>query len=365
MVLKPNADRSRLVSLDAMRGLAALSVVAFHFLGRYNSLYSTRPPLLTGLHLEVYGVHLFFIISGFVIFLTLERCDRLRDFAISRFARLFPLYWGCVLLTWCVVSTFGPEDRRVGVGTMLINLTMFQSWVDAPDVDGVYWTLAVELSFYLLAGLAFACKATRSRGRVLIAVLAWIFASLALRSPFLLRLPAHDFLADRLDVHYSHLFIAGICFYVAWRDGHNLWTVLGLSYTVGVTAALDGLESAVPILGLLVLFQLVLKGRLRKVLGWRPLQFIGLSSYALYLLHQNIGYAFMLNLESVGAPYSLALIGAVILVAALATLLTFFWERPMAQYIRMRAVGSKFFGPVQVPSISAYESGGDPAGTAA
>jgi peptidoglycan/LPS O-acetylase OafA/YrhL len=329
------ATRGRLGALDSLRGLAALAVVAFHYLGRYNGLYGDRDPVVSNLHLEVYGVSLFFIISGFVIFMTVERSARLRDFALSRFVRLFPLYWACVVLTWVVVHLAGPDDRATSIGTMLVNLTMVQSWFGVENVDGVYWTLAVELSFYLLAALALACGATRGR-RLGVAIGLWILVTLALRSPFLVALPGHEIAVERLDVRYSHLFIAGICFYLGWRHGHTRWTRIGLLYGVVITTALDGLREGLIVLLLFAIFHAALAGWLPP-LAWRPLQWIGLCSYALYLVHQNIGYAALTHLETGGVAYWPAVTAVALGVIGLASALTFGWERPVARLIKARA----------------------------
>src|SRR5262250_3203475 len=80
--------KSRLEELDVLRGLAALAVVVFHYSGHATRYFTGFPFHFTvGLH----GVELFFVISGFVIFMTLERTARLRDFAVSRFSRLSDL----------------------------------------------------------------------------------------------------------------------------------------------------------------------------------------------------------------------------------------------------------------------------------
>ncbi|UQG59064.1 acyltransferase family protein [Marinobacter sp. M3C] len=86
----PNSSSgSRLGSLDALRGLAALGVVLFHYLPYYHEMYAHGfalwPWLNHGLSFGRYGVHLFFILSGFVIFMTLERNAHDGWFGGSRF----------------------------------------------------------------------------------------------------------------------------------------------------------------------------------------------------------------------------------------------------------------------------------------
>jgi len=105
-------NASRIVELDALRGLAALAVVAFHYTTLYGELYghSTQPPVSFGF--GNYGVHLFFLISGFVIFMTLERTRTAMDFVVSRFSRLFPAYWVAILMSAAVVYTIGMPSQR-------------------------------------------------------------------------------------------------------------------------------------------------------------------------------------------------------------------------------------------------------------
>ena len=95
-----NPKSDRLVEIDALRGVAALAVVLFHYTTRFTELFKpgTLPTIsFPGGH---YGVNLFFIISGFVIFMTLEKTARPLDFVVSRFSRLFPAYWAAIFLTF-------------------------------------------------------------------------------------------------------------------------------------------------------------------------------------------------------------------------------------------------------------------------
>jgi len=72
--------------------LAAMAVVFFHFTTRFGELFKGDPSPSISFPTGYYGVNLFFIISGFVIFMTLERTKKPMDFVVSRFSRLFPAY---------------------------------------------------------------------------------------------------------------------------------------------------------------------------------------------------------------------------------------------------------------------------------
>lgn len=102
----------RIKELDALRGLAALAVVLYHYTTQYEKLFGHTGVLGWQFQYGSHGVHLFFMISGFVIFLTLDRVKKSRDFVISRFSRLFPAYWFAIMLTTIVVWTFGLLDLK-------------------------------------------------------------------------------------------------------------------------------------------------------------------------------------------------------------------------------------------------------------
>ncbi len=113
--------------------------------------------LPTASHVLIYGflgVEMFFLLSGFVI--GMSAFDRTpRQFAAARVARLYLAFWACVLLTATVVTllpvrTGVPVSGAPTVREILANLSMLAEPMGIPLVDTVYWTLWVELRFYLL-----------------------------------------------------------------------------------------------------------------------------------------------------------------------------------------------------------------------
>jgi len=86
------SQTGRIQELDSLRGIAAVAVVLYHFTYRFGELYEFQTPPPFQVTLGQYGVQLFFIISGFVIFMTLNRTRRPLDFVVSRFSRLHPTY---------------------------------------------------------------------------------------------------------------------------------------------------------------------------------------------------------------------------------------------------------------------------------
>ncbi|MEM1426900.1 MAG: acyltransferase, partial [Cyanobacteria bacterium P01_H01_bin.130] len=136
----------RLVELDAIRGLAALAIVFFH----YGS--STQWPATHPYHYFQYleeFVQIFFVLSGFVVLISFTRIKRALDFIVGRFARLYPVYWLSVLVTIAIIYLFkirpAPTENPVEI---LLNLSMFQELLGFRNINIVYWTLTLELVFY-------------------------------------------------------------------------------------------------------------------------------------------------------------------------------------------------------------------------
>ena len=135
--------RDRLVLLDGLRLLAALSVLSYHFTVRDSPAWGPHPwEMFPGIsdvtQYADLGVNLFFIISGFVVPMTAWGRST-SAFAASRVSRLFPAYWLSVAATTVLALVLWPRDG-LSLWESIANLTMAHSAVDITSVDGVYWT---------------------------------------------------------------------------------------------------------------------------------------------------------------------------------------------------------------------------------
>lgn len=142
--------------VQAMRGVAALSVVCGHALSARPDM--VRPELAEGaLTILASGVDIFFVISGFIIATTAAAQRNPLDFAFRRALRLFPLYW-LVLLAAFVSSSWialAPGQRpALDLGTMFA--WTYPNWYLAPA-----WSLAFELHFYVAVAVVLAIKPDR------------------------------------------------------------------------------------------------------------------------------------------------------------------------------------------------------------
>jgi peptidoglycan/LPS O-acetylase OafA/YrhL len=159
----------RLAWLDLLRGVAAL-VVALH-----HATYYFTPRLRT--HMVgwfdpgVYGVLVFFLVSGYIVPASLERHGRVRNFWISRLTRIYPMLTvACAVMV--MPSVLGIRDLRAGlnayepVSAVLAHLTMLQDVLGVPNVINVLWTLSYEMLFYLLVVAFFVTGVHRRSGPI-------------------------------------------------------------------------------------------------------------------------------------------------------------------------------------------------------
>lgn len=325
-------DKSkRLLELDVFRGIAALGIVLFHYTVRYNELYGHSQALIMSFPYARKGVELFFIMSGFLILISLERTKRSLDFIIGRFARLYPAYWVAVILTFSLVAVAGLPGRAVNWNEALINLTMFQELFNVPHVDGAYWTLQIELNFYIIMLIFYQKKLLKDIDSIAVAWLGLMAIAIGLENYNILTFSKIFKTIFLLD--YANLFIAGIMFYKIYREKINLQKLTTILLCLFVYKLDHDWFSTVGLTLLFVVLYLMIRGSLTFI-KFKPLIFLGTISYSLYLVHQNMGYVVIRTLERFSVNPHISIFIALVLSILIATAITFLVEQPMLHFIK-------------------------------
>ncbi len=322
-------DIKRLSALDGLRGIAAIAVACFHYFYHYHHEYGHSFDVPEWVKVGYFGVHLFFLVSGFVIFWTLSRSNTASTFIWSRFSRLFPVYWVAVTITFIVINTIGPADRHVSAGELLVNYTMLQGYLGVPHVDGVYWTLTLELSFYfwMLMLMLFG-----QLQRIEYWLLGWIGIAILVQASGLNEmLPMRVKFVLLLD--YIGLFAAGICFYRIKSGSGNRLSYAVIAASIASAFVAYPVEFALLIAGWHALFYLAVSGKLN-IFASKPFVFMGTISYSFYLIHQNIGYTIINWGYQLKASPFISIAIAFMLALFLAVALTFLVEKPAMKYLR-------------------------------
>lgn len=340
--------RGRLAGLDALRGIASMAVVLYHYSAWYHFPSGYTQPyharlgdnplpeptvLLTRGHL---GVELFFIISGFVIFMTLERTDSLRVFVFSRFARLYPAFLACMIVT--VVAGIVLQGMHPYPSQYVANLTMAPDLFGRSPIDGSYWSLQYELVFYALAG--FCCIVMGWRKPELPCAV-WMAMALMIRvaEPS----PSPGLLKQLTAAHFAHLFVIGIMLFRIHAQQFNGRTLLLLIAALAIAflgphwtfQPIGSLEYGFTILGFtaLVWFAATRRGW---ILATGPLRFLGRVSYPLYLVHQAAGFAVIARLEAAGYSADNAILMTVFVALLVAWVVSSLVEYPAQRWLRGR-----------------------------
>ncbi|MFI8725489.1 acyltransferase family protein [Micrococcus luteus] len=290
----------RFRELDGLRGFAALAVVFSHYTGAHNSHYPQDPAAFHDAAWGAAGVQLFFIISGFVIFMSARRANRPSDFAISRAARLYPPYWISLVFAVVLLLLHPVPGFSFTWGQALANLTMVQRWVGVDNVVDVYWTLAVEMQFYVIILILLYLTRCRLSDRVVLwgsiawSVISWGVVSFA--APHVGSDPQRDplwvkLLNNATVAEYAPLFVLGMALYIARQTGrHRGWVAAAAVSAVGSTFVMRGMPLALEVLVVVLLAVTVMLRERTPVLLLPPIQWYGKISYSLYILHAIPGY---------------------------------------------------------------------------
>jgi peptidoglycan/LPS O-acetylase OafA/YrhL len=338
---------ARLQGLDSLRGMAALAVVLFHYTFGYNEVVGKHMPGLDLIATDGhFGIYLFFIISGFVIFMTLERSAKAADFSVSRFARLWPPYLVCAGFTSLLIVALDFNPNHLTVGDALLNVLMMNKLLGNISIDPSYWTLTYEVLFYAGAAMIFFGLKIK---RLEWACLAWLgLAFVARVSTFNER---HQRLGVLLGVDFCHFFVLGMMIYLIYqrRTDWLTWstailafsmTLFGPSYNPGAIK----LWQFMLMTALFVLVVWLVAERKIRFLNVAPLLFLGEISYSLYLVHQIAGYWVIRRLEAVGWDPDHAIWAAVLCAIVVATGVRKWVEVPAQKAIRgwYQATGKQY-----------------------
>lgn len=307
----PHPPHDRAQILDVLRGLAVIAVILLHSGGsgsnRGLSWYDDFVwPVLSHGYL---GVQLFFVISGYCIQGAVESARRARSpwrtFFKRRVRRIYPPYWWSLIVSILLaIGTIAFMGKTWGsifplsIRDWLLNVLLMQGPFHAPDVGEVYWSLTIEVQFYILMSIGLLVGRWSA---------AWL---MGLSGLYLAWRIQPSVLISGTALAYWPEFACGIASYYAvhhetrgkWFAG-GVWGLTVLSAIVGLTQgpsvlAADG-ELTTPYKQLfclacgLVLWCLVqCQGSHTSRSGTNWLARIGVMSYSLYLIHVPIGTRF-------------------------------------------------------------------------
>jgi exopolysaccharide production protein ExoZ len=264
------AKENKILSIQYLRGLAALGVVLCH----YGSSLPQYPGLSRIFNFGQEGVHVFFLISGFIIVYSLDKAGykpkQFFTFLLKRSIRIDPAYFVVILLTLALfkILSFVPDFRGQRnpfiPGQFIAHIFYFIPFTKYPFYNHVFWTLSVEFQFYLLIGIFYFLSESHLYKLIFLII-------------FSLTCLIHFGNGGYLVLTYAPIFALGISLFNFYKEGK--WTNLILPLILlGLIEYKFGLD-VVMLLTLtgFVIFTLKITLRLLEILGD--------ISYSLYLIH--------------------------------------------------------------------------------
>ncbi len=311
---------NKLESLNLLRGIAVLSVCFCH-LGNALSSGHMFAELFKLFHeYGKYGVQVFFVISGFVIPLSLFKSKYnlsfYGKFLLKRLARLHPPYLVALGLS-LLIGYAAFYARHLPFPETLSSIVLSLVYGHVSEINPVFWTLVVEAQFYIFIGISYVWLTKYPN------------AALFVFMPILLLL-SQTFVAEyiRLVEFIGYFLIGWLGFIIYTMQGNLKMNAVGIIALLIAMFALDGIPSGVAALFTISVI-VFYKGRITTAL-----MMPGNISYSLYLIHYPIGVKFInLSTRYVNPKISWILFPlALVLVLVLAWIYWKYIERPWAEY---------------------------------
>ena len=342
--LKPHR---RIVELDALRSMAAINLVLFHFTHVYAVKFGFTSPLGGEWPFGAYGVMMFLMLSGFVNSMSLLRRGQPGDFVAARLIRIVPLFLIVIVANLFLsglepLHSFNTESgNTLTTSQFLANLTLMPRVFGYECIDPVMWTLQVEMMFYVVLVCLF-CYGGLKRYWI-----GWgsLLAASAIVCPTLDAMK-ESYSGNTLFVigtgvrhlmvlDFVPMFMIGFLLYMIKTGVGRRWhNVAGIVAAVAVFHCIDhGKHNPVATVLIIGLVTMAAWGKI-PLLRLKPFAYVSTISYAVYLCHNNLGCVLMHTFDHAGVPPIACLAIAIVFSFAVGIIVTHRIEQPITSRLR-------------------------------
>jgi peptidoglycan/LPS O-acetylase OafA/YrhL len=359
----------RIGLLDSFRFIAITLVALYHYYSRWtiphpDNLYPYSNRYSNVLFDNGYlGVQFFFILSGFVIAFSIESCKTIMEFIKKRFIRLFPALLLASVITYLLIPLLDTDNslavlHRSELAGFIPSLTFIEPYfyqrlfnVQWPYIDGAYWSLAVEVKFYLIyAILFFANRGNIFKSWVFFAIVVtvfWLVTFVFNNKPFIKDNDIFNLFSYIFITRYIVYFTLGILFFNLYKNRQFLKNRQNLWLTIVVMCVLLPAQYVTELrtvkffifsfLASMLMMVFIYKPRYLNFLSGRFLQKIGIISYAIYLVHENIGVALIEDIINYFDIQNFQFLVPVLVYGILILVSLFiynYFEKPVSAYLK-------------------------------
>ncbi len=296
---------NRYRSIDGMRGIAALGVVVFHLSGNLKpELSQLLPEIINIIFSYGYlGVPIFFVISGFVISLSVGDSHispkYTGQFILRRSIRLDPTYWAAIAVAILLLNVknqvLGVSESIPSFSNVIAHMFYLQDLLSMePKISVIYWTLCLEVQLYLFyiftAWLSQKISARAKRDKYVIHL--FIVTMVGICSVFL-DYDVYSIGIPGLFISYWHYFLMGVLVSnVVRKLPYSSSTFIAwIIFEVAFQASVDTKAyTNAGVITSLVIYVFWITSLLDTALTRKEFQFFGKISYTLYLVHPDVGW---------------------------------------------------------------------------
>ena len=314
----PITPAARFAFVDGLRGLAALGIALYHT-WRYEPALTTDPltyasndfvpAAIDWMLLRTWvGVQFLLVVSGFVIAFTLRNTwvtpREALSFVGRRIIRLWPPYAVTILfvlllhaacVTWWGVRS--PFQESLTFARVAAHLVFLQDVLEQTPLSAAIWTVCIEMQFYVVSVIGWGvAQRLRIRSgvqqpRASACGVMLVFAPLALAA--LLVWNRQDS-TEPWVIHFLSSFFLGMVTWWALDRTVPKWVFAAtVAVVAGHLAVQWKAENALALAATLAIYLAGRTNHFHDWLNWRWLQYLGLISYSLYLIHYPVGHFVM------------------------------------------------------------------------
>lgn len=332
--------RVRILELDALRAIAAINLLLFHFTWVYAEKFGYSSDLGFRWPFGAYGVEMFFILSGFVNSMSLMRRGKPKDFVAARLIRIIPIFL-LVIIANLWILRMPPMNQEVSIGQFLANLTLVPKVLGYQCVDPVMWTLQVEMMFYAALVVMFRLGLLRRYflgwGILLLGSIVWcpwLDGTASAHGNAFWHVAA-TFVRRVMLLDMVPLFAIGFLLYMIRSGaGHRWQNLIGIIVAATVFHSIDhGKHNPAATVLIIGLVAACAYGKVPP-LRFPPLVFISTISYALYLCHNNLGSVLIHRFDQAGVAPLISLAIGILFSLSLAILVTKRIEQPATRILK-------------------------------
>jgi len=341
--------KTRVTYLDGLRGIAIVSVLLYHLIARWPEYINFNFFGESIFNYGWLGVQLFFMISGFVISMTLERSENIKLFFINRWIRLFPAMFIATVIIY--FSSFILDFRPAGkpsIWDLLPGLTFISHEIynlffsfSINSLEGVFWSLYVEVIFYVIISFLYFKVDKDNIVNILLSIfILSLFIKLIASTIYPNNIYYIPFV--KLGFTYYGWFIIGIISFKftlnenECKEKYHKQFLVSVFLSIGSIRGSDLVVKVAAIITLLLFVLPIFYEKINVFFSNSFFVFFGTISYPLYLIHENmmISLVRLAQLEYYGNTLYLLVICILTFLVFISWCITFFIEPRVKKFLK-------------------------------